>query len=110
MGTIRNIALAVAAGGLLAAGYAAAEESKPSTTPRAEQHRHGGQGMAGEGCIGGPQAQMGERHGRMGGMHGRMAERHARMGMQHGQAGECTGAGQGGCPAMQSDAEHQHGS
>lgn len=110
MGTIRNIALAVAAGSLLAAGYAAADEAKPSTTQRAEQHRHGGQGMAGEGCMGGAQAQEGERHGRMAGMHGRMAERHGRTGVPHGQAGECMGAGQGGCPAMQGDNEHNHGS
>lgn len=110
MGTIRNIALAVAASSLLAAGFAAANEAKPSTTPRAEQHRHAGQGMAGEGCMGGQHALKGERHGRMGGMHGRMAERHAGMGMQHGQAGECMGAGEGGCPVMQGEAEHRHGS
>jgi hypothetical protein len=114
---IRNIALAVAAGSLLGAGLAAAQETKPSDTPRTEQQRRGWQGNAGaEGCMGGQHAGMGamqgrmaERHARMGGQHGGMGMQQGRMGMQHGQAGECPMGG-AGCPMLQGQDEHQHGS
>ena len=117
MGMIRNIALVVAAGSLLGAGLAVAQDARPSDAPRAEQHRRGWQGNAGaEGCMGGQHAGMGAMQGRMAERHARMAERHARMGgqhggmgMQHGQAGECPMGG-AGCPAMQGQDEHQHGS
>lgn len=110
MGMIRNIALAVAAGSVLGAGFAFAEEAKPSDAPRAGQHRHGWQGNAGEqGCMGGQHAGMGAMQGRMAERHARMGAQHGRMGMQHGQAGECP-MGAADCPAMQGEGGHQHGS
>jgi hypothetical protein len=83
MKSIRNFALAIAAGSLLAAGAVAADEAKPGDKPRAERHEHGKQGMH-------------EKHGRMGEKHGRMGEKHGRMGEQ-------------GCPGMQQGrGEHDH--
>ena len=41
MRTIRNLALAAAAGSLLVAGSALADAAKPADKPRAEQHEHG---------------------------------------------------------------------
>lgn len=117
MGTIRNIALAVVAGSLLGAGFAVAQDAKPSDAPRAEQHRRGWQGNAsGEGCMGGQHAGMGAMPGRMAERHAGMAERHARMGgqhghmgMQYGQGGECPMGG-AGCPALHGEGEPQRGS
>lgn len=110
MGMIRNIALAVAAGSLLGAGLAVAQDAKPSDAPRAGEQRRGWQGNAGgEGCMGGQHAGMGAMHGRMAERHARMGMQHGGMGMQHGQGGECPMGG-AGCPAMQGQDEHQRGS
>lgn len=124
MGMIHNIALAFAAGSLLGAGLAVAQDARPSDKPSADQQRRGWQGNAGaEGCMGGQHAGMGamqgrmaerharmaERTARMGGQHGGMGGQHGRMGMQHGQAGECPMGG-AGCPAMQGEGESQRGS
>lgn len=53
MQSIRNLALAAAAGSLLAAGAVTAGEAKPADQPRVEKHEHGKQHMR-------------EKHGRMG--------------------------------------------
>jgi len=105
MTSIRKIALAVAAGGLLGAGIAVAEEAKPSDQPRAERHEHGRQRMNElHGQMGGKHAQMGERHDGTGGRHGHMGMQSGAMGERHGQMGES------GCAGTLGDRGHRHNS
>ena len=66
MKSIRNIALAIAVGGLLGAGAVLADDAKPADKPSVEKHEHGKKHMR-------------EKHGRMGeqgcpGMQGRRGE------------------------------------
>ncbi len=83
MKSIRNIALAIAAGSLLGTGVVLADDAKPTDKPGVEKHEHG-------------KRQLREQHGRMGGKREHMRGMHERMGEQ-------------GCPGMtQSKGEHDH--
>jgi hypothetical protein len=73
MKSIRNIALAIAVGGLLGTGAVLADDAKPADKPSVEKHEHGRKHMR-------------EKHGRMGEKHERMGE-HGCPGMQQGRGG-----------------------
>lgn len=83
MKSIRNIALAIAAGSLLGTGAVLADEAGPADKPGVEKHEHG-------------KRQAHDKHGRMGGKREHMGEMHERMSKQ-------------GCPGMtQGKGGHDH--